>query len=383
MSGILHPDVISAINKVAASPLGRKYDRAMRKRYGKSGVAVAAKTVLGEFGNRSTKSGQGVVSSAGARGPAQFIRSTRDAYMKQYGIDPWASDTQAIQGMMRHHLNTGIEGYNPGMPTYKDYIMGQRIDPGVNRQLRRRGGGGARPSAGAPGATPGSVTVDAPMGAPEYTTTPDISREQDRAEARRQLLTSGNISLKSLLRYKQAMGGLEDVPGTSTLKPPKSGSITVSPGPGAKQPRSRHSGEVPLGGGPAKAGGFKVTGPNPGRLQPEVRSFARKVSRIAGQAFEGPDGSTHSKYTTSGRVSEHSTGNAVDIFKIDGKPAQGDALLRAGRAALIAAGMPRAQALKSKGGLYNVGNHQIIFLTNEGGNHFDHLHISARGGHRA
>jgi hypothetical protein len=53
-------------------------------------------------------------------------------------------------------------------------------------------------------------------------------------------------------------------------------------------------------------------------------------------------------------------------------------LIRAGRAALIAAGMPRKKALKAGGGLYNVGGHQIIFATNEGGNHFDHLHISAR-----
>jgi len=358
----------------------------MRKRYGKSGVAVAAKTVLGEFGGRSTKSGSGVVSSAGARGPAQFIPSTRQAYIKQYGIDPWASDTQAIQGMMRHHLSTGIEGYNPGMPTYKDYIMGQRIDPDVNKQLRRRGGGGpaARPSSRTPGATPGSVTVDAPMGAPEYTTTPDISREQDRTDARRQLLTGGGITLKSLLHYKRAMSGLQDVPGTSTLKAPKADSITVDPATGApRRGTPRRRGEVPLGGGPAKAGGLRITGPNPSRVQPEVRQFARKVSRIAGATFEGPDGTTHSKYTTSNRVSDHFSGHAIDIFTIDGKPAQGKALLRAGRAALIAAGMPRAQALKAGGGLYNVGGHQIIFLTNEGGNHFDHLHISARGGHRA
>jgi hypothetical protein len=76
-------------------------------------------------------------------------------------------------------------------------------------------------------------------------------------------------------------------------------------------------------------------------------------------------------------MSEHYTGNATDIFVTDQKE-----LLRMGRAALIAAGMPRSQALAAKGDLYNVGNHQIIFLTKKGGNHFDHLHISARKGSR-
>jgi hypothetical protein len=44
---------------------------------------------------------------------------------------------------------------------------------------------------------------------------------------------------------------------------------------------------------------------------------------------------------------------------------------------LIAAGMPRRKALKQKGGLFNVNGHQIIFNTMEGGDHTNHLHISA------
>src|SRR5688572_26477475 len=113
----LHPDVVRAIRKLSESKLGRKYDKFDRRRYGLSGPTLAGKTVAGEFGGRSTATGQGVVSSAGARGPAQFIPSTREAYIKQYGVDPWAGDKQAIKGMMLHHLSTGVEGYNPGMPT--------------------------------------------------------------------------------------------------------------------------------------------------------------------------------------------------------------------------------------------------------------------------
>ena len=66
------------------------------------------------------------------------------------------------------------------------------------------------------------------------------------------------------------------------------------------------------------------------------------------------------------------TGDAADI------PLRGTALVRAGRAALIAAGMNPRKARAAKGGLYNVGGWQIIFNTQEGGDHTDHLHVGRR-----
>lgn len=122
---------------------------------------------------------------------------------------------------------------------------------------------------------------------------------------------------------------------------------------------------------PKGLGSFIISGPDPKRLKPELVAFARKVAGQAGEALTGLDGSTHSKMTVNGNVSEHYTGNATDI------PAKGTRLVHLGQAALIAAGMPRAEALKQHGGLYNVGNHQIIFNTQEGGDHTDHLHISS------
>lgn len=121
--------------------------------------------------------------------------------------------------------------------------------------------------------------------------------------------------------------------------------------------------------GGAWAGKVRVFGSDPKRLKPELMSFAKQVSAIAGEPIDINSGSTHSKYTTTGNISQHFTGDAGDI------PAKGKRLLRLGRAALIAAGMPRSKAMKAKGGLYNVRGRQIIFLTNEGGNHYDHLHI--------
>jgi hypothetical protein len=147
------------------------------------------------------------------------------------------------------------------------------------------------------------------------------------------------------------------------------GSLQAAPAPAATAPIAGRSTD------PARSvgsGTVKITGPNPGRIKPQVIDFMKKISGVYGKPLVGSDGTGHSRLTTSGNVSQHTTGNAVDI------PAAGKELLRMGRAALIAAGMPRAQALRANGGLYNVGGHQIIFLTNEGGNHYDHLHVSAR-----
>jgi hypothetical protein len=102
-----------------------------------------------------------------------------------------------------------------------------------------------------------------------------------------------------------------------------------------------------------------------------VLNFARRIAGLSGQTIHIGTGTNHSQMTVNGNVSDHWHGNAVDI------PASGTALIRLGRNALIAAGMPRAQAMKQKGGLYNVNGHQIIFNTHQGGNHTNHLHVSA------
>lgn len=155
--------------------------------------------------------------------------------------------------------------------------------------------------------------------------------------------------------------------------PGSGGAAAADPTGQAPAPAGAPSGVTPLGGGTARDGVFKITGPNPGRIKPSVVKFADKVSAVYGQPLTGSDGTGHSYLTVNGNVSQHSTGNATDI------PASGRELVRMGRAALIAAGMPRAQALKQTGGLFNVNGHQIIFNTHEGGDHTDHLHISARG----
>jgi hypothetical protein len=83
------------------------------------------------------------------------------------------------------------------------------------------------------------------------------------------------------------------------------------------QPQTQDAGSTaPARGGD---GSFTISGPNPGRLRPHLTSFANKVADQLGMNLVGLDGSTHSKYTTTGNVSQHYTGNATDIFTINGK----------------------------------------------------------------
>jgi hypothetical protein len=105
--------------------------------------------------------------------------------------------------------------------------------------------------------------------------------------------------------------------------------------------------------------------------KPAVKKFARKVSAVYGAPLTIGTGTRHSRLTVDGNVSDHWSGNAVDI------PASGSKLTKLGQAALIAAGMNPRKARKIRGGLFNVGGHQVIFNTKEGGDHFTHLHISA------
>jgi hypothetical protein len=165
------------------------------------------------------------------------------------------------------------------------------------------------------------------------------------------------VDTGALLSAIRTAGG--DVPGGAGSPDVTVGGLGSSATPGV----SGKGGRVKVSAGADRAGV---------RTQRPVLQFAKQVSAIYGHPLTIGTGTNHSRMTVNGNVSDHYSGNAVDI------PASGGQLLRLGRAALVAAGMPAKQARKAKGGLYNVGGHQVIFLTNEGGNHFNHLHISAK-----
>lgn len=229
----LHPDIVRAINEFAQTKLGKRFGQYARKTYGIGGKKLLAKQTAGEFGGSSTKTGRGKVSTAGARGPGQFIPSTRQAFIQKYGIDPWNSDAEAIKGMALHDLSSGVAGYNPGMPSYTSYTLGQKINPADIAALRRGGGG-----SGASGSRDPRVTR-------RQHTVPGVSHASERTDARRQLLLGGDINLKSLLAYKQQIAGLKDEP-----------SKTVSDGLKVDYPRGRRTKPNSKGGAAAPHGKY-------------------------------------------------------------------------------------------------------------------------------
>lgn len=372
----LHPDVVRAIQRVSKTKLGKRFDRYSQKEFGMPGWKLAAKQTAGEFGGRSTATGRGVVSSAGARGPAQFISSTRDAYVKQYGIDPWKDDVSAIKGLMLHDLNTGVAGYNPGMPTYTNYVTSQKLNRADRRALRRGAGGGESATGSGPwgGGTlelPGRKRTEVTLGKQVI---PGQSFEAERSAARRELLMGGELTLDRLLAYKSTVNSMRDVPERTV-----STDLQVKRSQGdPMRVQTRGGGQ---GGGAAPRGrGQVVISPGANRpgvnMTPKVLGALDHLSAVSGEKVVVGTGTNHSQMTTSGNVSDHWSGNGADI------PLSGAELTKRGRQALMAYGMSPAEARKAQGGIYNLtwkGKRvQVIFNTTEGGNHWNHLHIGVR-----
>lgn len=106
-------------------------------------------------------------------------------------------------------------------------------------------------------------------------------------------------------------------------------------------------------------------------LHAHVVAFVKRVAILYGRALVISCGTNHNRYVKGSqppRESQHWKGNAADV------PASGTALTRLGQTALIAAGARPAWAHRQTGGAYNVNGVNILFNTNIGGNHFNHLH---------
>lgn len=357
----LHPDVVQAINELSHTKLGRRYNQMAKRRYGIRGKTLAAREVAGEFGGKSTQSGRGTVSSAGARGPAQFIPSTRQAYIKQYGIDPWKDDRSAIKAMMIYQTKgNGIESYNPGMPSYSRYILGQRIDPADREALR--GGGSPGMSVQGPSSTDVSLGTR---------TIPGQSFAAERSAAKQQLLLGGRkLSIDSLLQYKQTVNSLQDVPSRKVK-----GDLVVRHSGGQTFRIGETKGDTPTGarGNVTVAPGANRPGVN---LAPITRRAVSLIAGRLGSPLTIGTGTNHSQMTVNGNVSDHWDGHGADI------PATGRKLIQAGQAALVTFGMSPKEARRARGGLYNLDWHgrrvQVIFNTHEGGDHTNHLHVGVR-----
>lgn len=285
------------------------------------------------------------VSSAGAIGIAQIVPRWHPGVNPR---DPVASLRYAAKLMRSHYKKYGtwrdaLSAYNSGRP----WSQGRGISETRNyvRIIMGKAGDVKVPKGGMSTGKPGDFSP----GELGMTSSPEQS-----ALAGIQSLAAGNWDpfeqLNAMVVAKmapEASQGAPKSPGGGGAAPTAMGRIRIAPG--------------------ADRAGVRTHGP--------VLKLARQTAGIFGGRLTVTTGTNHSRLTVDGNVSNHWSGNAVDIAASGGK------LLRMGRAALIAAGVPRKKAVKMAraGGLYNIGRWQIIFRTNSGGNHWDHLHLGYRG----
>lgn len=234
----MHPDVIQAISSLAHTKLGKRFDRLARKRYGVSGKVLAAKQITGESGGN-----RNAVSSAGARGISQFIPSTRNEVLRKYGVDAYGSPKQAVAALEHYDLDRGVAGYNPGMPTYTKYVLGQKLSQHTRKALKA-----------GDGYTAGDVTIPGPTSHSVTRSTKTIPGESfaaERKQLRDQLFLSGQpLTMQRLLDYAAQRDQLRDVPARTV--------------PGAIKVKERQGAPV------------RVKGGTPGKHAPTIAKFDGK-----------------------------------------------------------------------------------------------------------
>jgi hypothetical protein len=285
-------------------------------------------------------------SPAGALGIAQFMPETA----KGLGINP-LNPKQAIFGAAKylagkiHHygdVRLALASYNAGDGAVKKYggippyAETQNYVKNIMRDAAHYG------STGAPQTSPG-VEITAPNA-------PDLAGVA--------LANLGQISSQG--GHVDPMFGLQNL--VSAIA--EAGSTTTKV-PGTQAAPSGDWGKyVRLAAGADRKDAHTAAG---------VKQFVGELGASLGRPLTITTGTNHNEFVVgTQRESAHWTGHAADISM------SGKALTRAGRRALILAGMSPKQAAKIKGGLFNIGGYQIIFNTNEGGNHFNHLHVGLR-----
>ncbi len=347
----IDPDLARAIVRNANY---RGFDKYARKQYGLPGVKLLARLVAGEAGgqglgpeDRKVGAAAPGVSSAGARGPAQFIPSTRAAYIEKYGLDPWKNNDQAIKAAIIHIMGTGLAGYNPGMSTYTNYILSQRTT-GVSAAYKGRlNMGGGRQLAKF---TPGTVS---PGGT-----------ETDFGAAILDKFLSGD---KRPL-FQTLVGATED-PAYTTTTPPSRTPPTVKYKVGAAGP-----GDVLRASGQIRKDGWKG-----------AKSAGEPLASIGKQlGLQFISEKRGTRNTASGGVSDHFEGNkdsyAWDMSNGSSPTKEMDAAaLRIARSL----GAEKQWRKMGRAGVLNITRKidgrtyrfQMLYRTNTGGNHFNHVHL--------
>jgi len=299
------------------------------------------------------------LSPAGAHGLTQLMPGTASGLARRYGINTNTPYGNLLGGALYlkeqlqrfGNVRSALAAYNAGPGAVEryggvpPYAETQRY---VSSILRGSGGGGgvsgpttapsSVPSGGGAN-TPGLPTLDA-LGMALTQNLSDIGRYGHISPS------MINQNLFGAMMYYPSSTSSSGSPGPLTGFSPSGGHVTIAPGANRRG--------VPL--------------------NPDVTAFVREVSAVDGKPLVIGTGSNHNRFVVgTNRQSAHWTGRAADI------PASGADLTRLGRSALVAAGMSPQQAAREHGGLYNIGGYQIIFNSNIGGDHYNHLHVGLRG----
>jgi Transglycosylase SLT domain len=302
-------------------------------------------------GERSWKGWQ--TSPSGAQGPSQLMPGTAQGLASKYGIDPHSYYGNLLGGAyyLREQLQAfkgnrrkAVAAYNAGPGNVEKY---GGIPPfSETRRYVRNVLGGVQEVIPGPPPRPGAPRAGVPAAA-----MPDF----------------GAGALKTIALGGSSVGALRSLlaaPAHWTATHPGRPALPAGPNTGLG---------VPL---PAGQRGKVLVAPGANRKGVGIKPIVFNFLSTLGVPVTIGTGTNHSRMTVNGHVSDHWDGGASDI------PASGEKLIRLGRRALIAAGMPRAQAMKQNGGLYNLSwkGHrvQVIFATTEGGNHWDHVHVGIR-----
>lgn len=290
-------------------------------------------------------------SSAGARGLTQFMPGTAKGYGVQFGSSPGAQRSQILGAA--HYLHDLGFSKNPKL-ALSSYNAGPG-NPGAagnyaDKVLAAAGGGPlkikASPGIGGFGAP--TTPSAAPQGPDLYGTLASLSKATDPDS-----LASSNYDF---LQQLQMLSGPEQQ---------SAGAVGAAAQGAAPMLGARvGSNNKLLKGHPLDRPGVPT-----GHA---ILNFAGQVASVYGHPITLGTGTAHNQMSTSGLQSAHWTGDALDL------PAVGRQLIAMGQSALVAAGADPAWAGKQNGGLYNIGGKQIIFNTQEGGDHTNHLHIGLR-----
>lgn len=340
---------LSAETRAAIEKWAPKIDKMARRRYQISGRALLGKLVIGESGDN-----EGAVSKAGAKGRTQFMPGSRDIAIKKFGIDPWRSADEAVHGAVLHlqgkiNGSKGLEGYNPGDPNYPSYILDRKV--------------------GDLGASSAPATVGSGFTTKTLEQT-SINRSTDDEAAVIDSLLAGKsgrkgASLASDIATRIGSGNYTTE--TPTVEKTKVSVPTVGSTPGA-QP-NRRNGKVNIPDSALYQGH---------QLKDYTLDFLDRLSSRAGTLNISSGTRAPGGLTTSGKVSDHGDGSAADIAA---RGKRGDQIAEA---AFLELGVDSKQAKQwaKAGGLYNINRdgkrYQIIWKTNQGGNHYDHVHVGIR-----